>query len=200
MSAPLPQPEIRVLTGAALEAALDDVAQLRIAVFREWPYLYDGSLEFERAYMQTYRNAPNALLVGAFAAGRLVGASTATPMEEHAEAFSAPLRALDLGLEQIYYGAESVILPEFRGRGTGNRFFDIREAQARKLGRSHVAFCSVMRPDSHPARPPIYRSNDAFWRRRGYAPLPGVMAEFAWRDLGDDGETPKKLQFWMRAL
>ena len=31
--------EIRALTGAALEAALDDVARLRIAVFREWPYL-----------------------------------------------------------------------------------------------------------------------------------------------------------------
>ncbi|MGR3444776.1 MAG: GNAT family N-acetyltransferase, partial [Thalassococcus profundi] len=26
-----------VLTGAALDAALDDVARLRIAVFRDWP-------------------------------------------------------------------------------------------------------------------------------------------------------------------
>ena len=39
--------ETRVLTGAALEAALEDVARLRIAVFRDWPYLYDGSLDYE---------------------------------------------------------------------------------------------------------------------------------------------------------
>ena len=30
--------DVRVLTGAVLDAALDDVARLRITVFREWPY------------------------------------------------------------------------------------------------------------------------------------------------------------------
>ncbi len=75
---------VRALTGADLEAALDGVAQLRITVFRDWPYLYDGSLEYERAYLQTYRDSPGALLVGAFAGDRLVGASTSTPMEDHA--------------------------------------------------------------------------------------------------------------------
>ena len=33
-----------VLTGAAIEPALPDIARLRIAVFRDFPYLYDGSL------------------------------------------------------------------------------------------------------------------------------------------------------------
>jgi hypothetical protein len=63
-----------------------------------------------------------------------------------------------------------------------------------------VAFCSVIRPDDHPLRPESYRTNDAFWRGRGYAPLPGVMAHFSWKDLGDTGESEKALQFWMRAL
>ena len=48
--------DVRVLTGAALDAALDDVARLRITVFREWPYLYDGDLEYERDYLNAYRN------------------------------------------------------------------------------------------------------------------------------------------------
>ncbi|MFP5511018.1 MAG: GNAT family N-acetyltransferase, partial [Alphaproteobacteria bacterium] len=39
---------VAALTGAGLEAALDDVARLRIAVFRDWPYLYDGDLAYER--------------------------------------------------------------------------------------------------------------------------------------------------------
>jgi GNAT superfamily N-acetyltransferase len=191
---------VRALTGDDLEAALDGVAALRISVFRDWPYLYDGSLEYERAYLQTYRDSPGALLVGAFDGERLVGASTSTPMEEHAEAFAGPLRQIGLPVTSILYGAESVLLPAWRGQGLGHRFFDLREAHARKLGRSHVAFCSVMRPDDHPMRPAHFRTNDAFWLGRGYTPLPGVFAEFSWKDLGDREETKKPLQFWMRAL
>jgi GNAT superfamily N-acetyltransferase len=191
---------LRSLTGADLEAALDGVARLRIAVFRDWPYLYDGTLAYERAYLDSYRDNPAALLVGAFDGETLVGASTSTKMEDHAAEFAAPFRALGQPLETILYGAESVILPEYRGKGLGTQFIQKREAHARALGRSHVAFCSVERPADHPLRPANARSNDAFWRRNGYAPLPGVKAEFSWKDLGDAQESSKQLQFWMRKI
>jgi GNAT superfamily N-acetyltransferase len=192
--------DVRPLQGPDLEAALDAVAGLRITVFRDWPYLYDGSPEYERAYLEAYRDNPGALIVGAFHEGRLVGASTSTPMEEHAPEFSAPFNALGIPTASILYGAESVLLRPYRGIGLGHRFIDLREAHARALGRTHVAFCSVIRPDDHPARPAVYRTNDAFWRGRGYETLPGAIARFSWKDLGDTVETEKSLQFWMRAL
>lgn len=192
--------EVRALRGAELEANLDGVARLRIAVFRDWPYLYDGTLEYERDYLQTYRDNPGALLVGAFDAGILVGASTSTLMEDHAEEFAAPFRNFPVPMRDILYGAESVLLPAYRGQGIGHRFFDLREDHARSMGRGHIAFCSVVRPASHPLRPQTYRTNDAFWLGRGYAPLPGMLAEFAWKDVGDTGESTKPLQFWMRKL
>ncbi len=191
---------LRSLTGADLEAALDGVARLRITVFRDWPYLYDGNLTYERAYLDSYRDNPGALLVGAFDGETLVGASTSTKMEDHAAEFAAPFRALGQPLETILYGAELVILPEYRGQGLGTQFIQKREAHARTLGRSHVAFCSVERPADHPLRPANARSNDAFWRRNGYAPLPGVKAEFSWKDIGDAQESSKQLQFWMRKI
>lgn len=192
--------DVRALRGAELEAALDDVAQLRISVFRDWPYLYDGTLDYERQYLATYRDNPGALLVGAFDGGQLIGASTSTPMEDHAPEFAAPFKALGIQPENILYGAESVLLRPYRGIGLGHRFIDLREAHARALGRTHVAFCSVIRPEDHPARPAIYRKNDAFWMGRGYDPLPGVVAHFSWKDMGEVAETEKALQFWMRAL
>lgn len=192
--------QVEALTGAALEAALDDVARLRIAVFRAWPYLYDGDQAFERRYLQTYRDSPGAILAGAFNGAQLVGAATGTPMEDHADEFAAPFAATGIYLSDIFYCAESVLLPEFRGQGVGHRFFDIREAHGRKLGRKFVAFCGVMRPETHPLKPPEYRPLDAFWRSRGYAPLPGVMAEFRWRDIGETVESAKPLQFWMKEL
>ena len=65
--------DVRVLTGAALDAALDDVARLRITVFREWPYLYDGDLEYERDYLNAYRKSSDAVLIGAFDGTELIG-------------------------------------------------------------------------------------------------------------------------------
>ena len=45
---------VRAAVNAALEAALGDVAALRIAVFRDWPYLYDGDADYEARYLDTY--------------------------------------------------------------------------------------------------------------------------------------------------
>lgn len=192
--------EVRVLTGAALDAALDDVARLRIAVFRDWPYLYDGDLAYERRYLESYRTSAGAVLVGAFDGARLVGAATGTPMEDHAEDFAEPFAATGLALPEIFYCAESVLLPEARGQGIGHRFFDLREQHARQLGRRYSTFCAVQRPADHPLRPEGYAPLDPFWRKRGYAPLDGAIARFRWRDVGQADQTDHSLQFWLRDL
>lgn len=191
---------VEVLTGAALAAALDDVARLRMQVFRSWPYLYDGDLEYERSYLQTYRDSDRAVLVGAFDGDRLVGASTGAPMLEHADDFSAAFDSSGLALKDLFYCAESVLLPECRGQGIGHQFFDQREAHARRLGFAHTAFCSVIRAADHPLRPTDYVPLDGFWRKRGYAPLEGVVAQFRWKDIDSSDESAKSLQFWSRRL
>lgn len=192
--------EVRTLNGDEITAHVGDVAALRLAVFRDWPYLYDGQLDYERQYVATYRDTPGVLLVGAFDLGRLVGASTSTPMEELSADFAVPFNARGIPRDRVLWGPESVLLPAYRGQGIGHRFFDFREAHARALGRSHVAFASILRPDGHPARPAHARTNDAFWTGRGYAPMDGVQVEFAWRDMGDTEETVKPLQVWLKAL
>ena len=192
--------DVRVLRGAALDSALEDVARLRIAVFRSYPYLYDGDLDYETRYLDAYRGNDRAILVGAFEGAQLVGASTGTPLEEHADDFAAAFDGRGLELNQIFYCAESVLLPEYRGQGIGHAFFDARENHARALGRCQSVFCSVMRPDGHSKRPADYIPLDRFWRKRGYAPLPGAVAQFRWKDLDQPGETDHSLQFWIRSL
>jgi len=191
---------VEALTGAALDTVLDDVARLRIAVFRAFPYLYDGSLDYESDYISTYRNSDQAIVVGAFDCSRLIGAATGTPMEDHADDFAKAFETTPYKLEDIFYCAESVLLPEYRGQGIGHRFFDEREAHARRLGRTHSAFCGVIRPDDHPLRPSDHRPLDPFWRKRGYAPLDGVIAKFSWLDVDQASATEKPLQFWLRQL
>lgn len=187
------------LRGEALGAALDDVARLRIKVFRAFPYLYDGDAAYERDYLQTYRDSPDAVLVGAFDGRALVGASTGTPMEDHSE-FAAAFAGTGVALQNIFYCAESVLLPEYRGQGIGHAFFDSREKHGRDLGRLHSAFCAVIRPRDHVLRPADYRPLDPFWRGRGYAPVAGAIATYRWKDIDQPEDSDHSLQFWMRDL
>ena len=188
------------LSGDAFDSALEDLAHLRIRVFRDWPYLYDGDLAYERRYLENFQSSERAMLVGAFDGDAIVGAATGAPMQDHADEFAEAFSGTDLDLSDVYYCAESVLLPEYRGQGIGHMFFDAREAHARSLGFSKVAFCGVLRPVDHPLRPESARSLNAFWRKRGYAPLPGVVAQFRWKDVDQQTETAKPLQFWMREV
>ena len=191
---------IERLTGRARKDALPEVAHLRIKVFRDWPYLYDGDLAYEEAYLQSYRDSDNAILVGAFYNGVLVGASTGAPLEEYADEFGAAFEAVDVPMHEVFYCAESVLLPSYRGQGIGHSFFDVREAHARELGRRYSTFCGVVRPEDHPLRTSDYRPLDTYWHKRGYAPVTGLVAKFIWKDIDQPDETQHCLQFWMRQL
>lgn len=191
---------IETLEGVGLVAALEAAARLRIDVFRSFPYLYEGSLAYEHDYLSKFSSAAGAILVVARDGDGIVGAATACPLEAEHEAFKAPLRDAGLDLSGIYYCAESVLLPQYRGQGIGHAFFDAREAKARALGFHRIAFCGVVRPYDHPLRPAGFRPLDPFWRKRGYAPVDGAVARFSWRDVGEADQTEKPLQFWMRDL
>lgn len=190
-----------VLRGGSIRSAIAEVARLRIAVFRDWPYLYDGDLAYEERYLEAMAASPDGIVVLARSEGRIVGASTGLPLAHADPAFGKALSGQPVPRDRIFYCAESVLLADHRGGGAGRRFFAEREHHARALGLTHSAFCGVVRPGDHPARPAGYVPLDAFWRRLGYAPVDGAVAHYAWTDLGDAaGETDKPLQFWMKAL
>lgn len=191
---------LRTLTGAEIAAALDDLAQLRIMVFRAYPYLYDGDVSYERDYIAEFAAAPQAALVAAFDNDRIIGAATASPMAAQKQEFQRPFAERGWDVARLFYFGESVLLPDYRGQGIGHGFFDHREAAAREAGASHASFCAVIRPADHPARPADYQPLDAFWRKRRYEPVDGFITDFTWKEAGSDSDVTHPMQFWMGAL
>jgi len=188
------------LTGDAARAVFPDLARLRIRVFRDWPYLYDGDAAYEEKYLATYADSAGGVIVVARDGDRVVGAATALPLADETPEVIAPFVRAGIAVDDVFYLGESVLLPEYRGRGVGHAFFDGREARARALGYSITAFCAVRRPADHPRRPAGYVPLDAFWERRGYGERPDLETTFSWRDLDDAHETAKPMRFWLRRL
>jgi len=189
-----------VFSGAEVAPFIPELARLRMTVFREWPYLYEGSLEYETHYLAKFLDLPESTLVVVRAGERVVGASTALPLAQAEAEFQAPFAQAGLNPREWYYFGESVLEPAYRGRGLGVAFFHHREARAQALGYRQVTFCAVERPAEHPLRPANYVPLDAFWQRRGFTKRPDLVCEFRWRDLGQARETPKRMVFWVKQL
>ena len=193
--------EVKSVTGADILSVLPDLSRLRIIVFHDWPYLYQGTLEYEEKYLEKFAKAKGAVVVCAYDGDQMVGASTGAPMIEHADEFGEPFKKAGYDISKIFYCGESVLLKSHRGHGLGHAFFDGREAQAKKLGGfTHSTFCRVVRPDDHPLKPKDYAPLDPFWRKRGYEPVEGLVATYDWQDVDQPGETTHQMQFWMKKL
>jgi hypothetical protein len=190
---------IRAYRGPEIAEMVEPFARLRMAVFRDWPYIYDGDLDYERRYLADYARS-DSLLVAAFDGDRLVGGSTGLPLSDHSEVAAELSEALPMDSKNVYYCAESVLLSTHRGQGAYRAFFTQRETHAQSLNCTYAIFAAVIRPEDHPLRPADAQPLDPVWRRYGYAPLPGVTTTISWRDIGADAETPKALQVWMKRL
>ncbi len=178
-----------------------DLARLRIEVFREFPYLYEGNFAYEEKYLQTYVKARGSVVVICFAGDKVVGASTGVPLANEEDSFKAPMVAKGFNPDEVFYFGESVLEKSFRGLGVGKKFFLEREKHARTIpGIKFACFCSVVRPHDHALRPSTYQPLDGFWRSMGYAPLEGAFMTYKWQDLDQSSETEKKLQVWTKAL
>lgn len=192
---------IELFHGQAIAPFIDDLARLRICVFRDFPYLYEGEMTYEANYIATYARSPDSLFVLARDGEKVVGVSTGIPMRDETPEFQAPFLALNFDPNRIFYFGESVLLHDYRGHGLGVRFFEEREAYARRLGSFDACcFCAVERPDNHILRPDNYQPLDMFWQNRGFAHQPELQTEFSWRDIGETQESMKPMSYWVKEL
>ncbi|AGH96724.1 GNAT family N-acetyltransferase [Pseudobdellovibrio exovorus] len=196
---------VRILTADEVRLRISEIAALRIKIFQDFPYIYDGSIDYEVKYLGRYLQAPNARFIGAFSEAEdrdenLIGIATCLPLSEEENFVKEPFLNAGFKPEDVFYFGESVLLPQYRGQKVGHRFFDEREKVAREFGSTYTSFCAVHRPENHPLRPQNYRPLDEFWRARGYEKKPELTSTFEWKDVDQDVETGKTMVYWLRRL
>lgn len=210
---------LEAVSGADVTAHLDAVAAFRLRHFRDYPYLYDGTMEYEREYLAAFALDPLSLIVMAFdddrtvasddtaaePRGRLVAVSTALPLVSKADILhdSAEIfRAAGHDPATFYYFSETIVEAAYRGRGVGRAIYARREQFAVRHGFANVCFMSVIRPENDPQQPSDYRDNGRFWHRQGFVPTE-MIATFDWPTILPDGTTADRthsLRFWIKPL
>lgn len=194
-------PTIVRLSGSEIQPYLSALADLRIQVFRDFPYLYDGDHDYERRYLETYAASAESFFALALDNDAVVGCATGIPMADETDDFKLPFARAGYDPDRIFYFGESVLLPQYRGQGIGVKFFEEREAYARELGRmEYCCFCAVERPPDHPLRPADYQPLDGFWNKRGYRKVLELTTRYAWKDVDQPEETSKPMSFWLKRL
>ncbi|MGE3850135.1 MAG: GNAT family N-acetyltransferase [Planctomycetota bacterium] len=205
--------KITELRGASVADDIEHVGRFRLRWFREWPYLYDGTMEYEQHYLQCFADEPRSLLVlvhddgDGDGGGSLMAVSTSLPLLADADILAGvPQLFREAGHDpaDFYYYSETLVDPAHRGRGVGQAIYARREAEARRLGFSRVCFASVVRTADDPRRPASYRGNDRFWGLQGFARAePPLTITFKWPTIQADGRTVEQantLEFWLRDL
>lgn len=190
----------QLLTGPAIADALDDLALLRLDIFPEYPYLYQGRKDDELTYLNTYAEVPDGCVILARDGFTVIGAATGMPLiHEDAQVVDA-FSGTALPLNEVYYVGELLFCTAYRNGGLGRKLLDRLESHIRSLGRYHTLTCAtVERPDDHPLRPRDYIPISRFLARTGFVRLPGVTSHFIWRET-DGVKRSHPMQFWNKEL
>lgn len=193
---------ISVVKGEQIVPYINDLARLRMTVFREYPYLYDGEIEYEMDYLKRFVENPNSIMVVAKNDnGQIVGASTACPMAHEMREVQDAFLGQGYNLSECYYFSESVLLPEYRGKGLGVLFFKAREEMAIAHGGiKYITFCAVDREQDHPAKPADYHSPESIWKKQGFVKHPELTTYFTWKEIGQPSKIEHKMTFWIKEI
>jgi len=189
-----------LLTGSAVETCLEELASLRLNIFREYPYLYDGHREDELKYLRLYVDTPDAFVISVNESGEMIGAATGIPLRHEHASMVNPFADTSYPIDELFYVGEVLFYPSYRDRGLGMRLLGRIYEYVRNLGNYRYLTCAtVVKQDNHPVCPESYIQIDRFLERTGFVMLPDVTTSFAWKEIdGINCEHP--MQFWVKEL
>jgi GNAT superfamily N-acetyltransferase len=190
------QRNMQILRGSEIQHYIDQLGRFRIQIFREYPYLCDGSIEYERTYLDRYSRSPNSLLLILQDVLGIVGACTGIPLVDEDPEFQNAF--VGENKEEIYYIGEVMLRADSRGKKLGSRLMSTALDLIDSNQFKKISLCTVDRGLSHPREPLGYSPPDYLWKKYGLEKSGNLMAGQDWKDIGQDVETRKPLSIWFR--
>ncbi|NDD99406.1 GNAT family N-acetyltransferase [bacterium] len=191
--------KIKTLRGRDIYPYIPKIAACRIAIFREYPYLYEGDMLYEERYLQIYSMTKDAILVIAEDHEDVIGVVTGLPLLDSMDEVKRLFMKKSIPADRIFYLGEIILLPEHRGKNIGYRMYQQFEKAVFEKGLyEKIALCEVVRAENDLRKPLDYTPLSSFWNRQGYVKYPELVADFFWKEIGANEETKHPMVFWMK--
>lgn len=195
--------EFEIAINKDIEKYIDLIAQWRIEYFREFPYLYQGNLDYERKYLRHYALDPKATVIVARHQNEILAAVTGIPLSSETSII-ADLKHLhkDVSLDEYYYLGEIIIPPRFRRIGLMRSLCEKQELIVKEWGFSKMCLLTVDREKDHPLAPANYKSSDDKFAHLGYHKT-NMTIELHWSTIQADDSVKDKenpLVMWVKSL
>lgn len=193
--------QIIIVNGSQALSYMNDIADLRICCFREYPYLYDGTVQGEQEYLEIYFRTENSVFVIVIENQKVVGVITGIPIEE----FLSPLLNLldenEIATDSIFYFGDMILCKRLRGKGIGHQMYKKFEEWVRsKKKYKEIVGCTIIRPYDDLRKPKNYVSLDGYWIKKGFVKHPKLVVWFPWREVGTNKEIQHPLCIWSKNL
>jgi len=193
--------------GAAITPFIDEISNLRIHAFREFPYLYSGDdIDYERKYTQDYAKNEKALLILVEHGDKIIGALTGLPL-----AASSPIvqdvqtlfQANKQDINKAYYLGELILDKDYRyGLDLIRKMYHPYEAQIKAWCYETIYMLTVKREENHPLKPKNYKSQNRLWERAKFYKT-GITSQFHWPTIQADlsiKEMNNDMELWKKEL
>lgn len=174
-----------VLKDAQIRSIEDSFADLRMTIFREYPYLYEGDLATEKQYFELFGDKTICMIAKDGPA--IVGVIIGTPLQEIFKPLLKPLIEADINVEKMFYLADLLVLKSYRGKRIGHTLYELFEKEVQKTGKfSHILIREIFKSPGDPKKPFDYYSLDLFWDKRGFKKMEGISQQDKWKAIGDE--------------
>ena len=189
------------LHGKEIQNYFLEIANLRIEVFKEFPYLYEGRIEYEQDYLKRYIQASNSLICLVKNGDQIIGMTSAISLNDEDPDIKEQYMKLGFNPQTTCYFGESIIKFKYRGQGIGKKFFEIREdfSNHKIKNLEFTTFCAVKREIDHTLRPRDYFDLAPFWSKLGYQKTDQSI-QLKWKDIDKSAEDYKSLTVWKKSF
>ena len=199
---------VEMVQGEAISRYEHFIIEWRLQYFKEFPYLYNGTLVQEKEFSAQYIKEPSARVIVAKNEGDFCGYCEEDYFLGFATGISVSESTLAEVLEPVldqpretYYIGEVIFSKAARGKGLLDACLSYLD-EIRKMGYTKVCFITVQRDENHPMRPAHYRDGEAAWLHFGFEKSEQTIT-VPWDTIQPNGSTvltDNVLNVWVKNL
>lgn len=192
---------IEVLKGNEVIPYLKKWIEIRLLFYKDYPYLYDGTMEGEEHYLRMYSNSENTLLVMAKRGEEIIGAVIGLPLPESPEENKDAFQEAGMLQEELFYLGDSIVTKEFKTSNVQEQMYHKFESAVKHLEKYRgIVVCEIERDVNDPKKV----ANDTFyelaWNNRGFIKEPNQTVLFSWQEIDDVESSDHRMVFWRKVF